>query len=344
MKIVKSITFTIILLLLYHTSAKVAMATTEIQSPRVEYGVSTWDTIYFGNFYQENDVDKTPILWRVLSVNDHRALVLSEYLLKTMQLDAHASNPDWKNCMLRSWLNECFMEEAFSGKEQNAIITTHLKNDWHMGGGGFEDTDDKIFILSMGELSNREFGFDEDFSKDSETRVTVPTSYGFAGDNVNYQGAYWVRNDYSSYADWGHTYVTKKGVIPLSAKCIATWNNTVAVRPAMTIDLTKADYTYAGTISKQNSLKPPILPIQEELKTIVINKIELKKGSKVIKGTLSVSNAIVNIKVGNREWKRAKVNKKFFQLKTRALKKGTKVKIQVKKMGYKTLMKTVKIK
>ena len=50
-----------------------------ISNPRTDKnGVSTWDCIYFGSYYQSNSTTKEPIKWRVLSVNGDDAFLLAD--------------------------------------------------------------------------------------------------------------------------------------------------------------------------------------------------------------------------------------------------------------------------
>lgn len=119
-------------------------------------GVTTWDTVYFGNYWQndtngdgtadKNDA-KEPIKWRVLSVNGDDA-----FLLADKNLDVKSYNSDiyvsvtWETCDMRSWLNNNFQNNAFSPVEQLAIMTTDVVNN----GNSYQniesgnDTSDKV--------------------------------------------------------------------------------------------------------------------------------------------------------------------------------------------------------
>ncbi len=81
-----------------------------------------------------------------------------------------------------------------------------------------------------------------------------------------------------------------------------------------------------------------------KLKTLNLSSVKAKKGKKKITGKVSVSKAVVMIKVGKKKYKKATVKGKKFTLKTSKLKKKTKIIIKVTKKGYKTLKKTCKIK
>ena len=80
-------------------------------------------------------------------------------------------------------------------------------------------------------------------------------------------------------------------------------------------------------------------------KTMKVSGITAKTGKKKVTGNLSVKGTKVQVKVGNKKYKNAKVNgKKFTFTVSSKLKKGTKITIKVTKSGYKTVTKTVKVK
>ncbi len=82
-----------------------------------------------------------------------------------------------------------------------------------------------------------------------------------------------------------------------------------------------------------------------EKKTMKLSGIKAKTGTKKVTGTVSVKKAVVKVKVGNKDYKKAKVNgKKFTFTASSKLKKGTKITIKVTKTGYKAVTKTTKVK
>ncbi len=82
-----------------------------------------------------------------------------------------------------------------------------------------------------------------------------------------------------------------------------------------------------------------------EKKTMKFSGVKAKTGTKKVTGTVSVKKATVQVKIGNKGYKKAKVNgKKFTFTASSKLKKGTKVTIKATKSGYKTVTKTVKVK
>lgn len=98
------------------------------------------------------------------------------FLLSDQNLDSKKYNDKfasitWEYSTIRSWLNGDFINSAFSSNEQMAIKTTNLKNDDNpeYGTMGGNDTEDRIFLLSIDEAKNENYGFTNNYS-DTTTR------------------------------------------------------------------------------------------------------------------------------------------------------------------------------
>jgi len=105
--------------------------------------VTKGDIIEFGGFD-----------WRVLDVQDGKALILSEYILFTKAY--HSSNQEitWEQCDLREYLNGEFYDNTFSAEEKAYIIESAIVNnddEWYDTDGG-SDTTDNVFLLSTEEV------------------------------------------------------------------------------------------------------------------------------------------------------------------------------------------------
>ena len=80
----------------------------------------------------------------------------------------------WENSNLREWLNNDFLNTAFSAEKQNAVLQTEVDNGKDQGYDGFKtdggnDTQDKVFLLSYAEAWKC-------FTTD-EARRCAPTDY-----------------------------------------------------------------------------------------------------------------------------------------------------------------------
>ena len=92
-------------------------------------------------------------------MNGNNVLVISRYGLDAQPYNTSDTSVTWETCSLRIWLNETFLNEAFTFKEQKAINTTTVDNSksqcywgWDYSNGG-NNTQDMIFLLSYDEAS-----------------------------------------------------------------------------------------------------------------------------------------------------------------------------------------------
>ena len=132
--------------------------------------------VTFGSYEQDNDLSngKEDIEWLVLAREDSKALLISRYALDVQPYSQHITEVPWENSFMRQWLNDTFLNEAFSSEEQNSIITSTVtadENPLHKLSQG-NDTLDKVFLLSAAEAY-------EYFETDS-ARVCEMTDYCYA--------------------------------------------------------------------------------------------------------------------------------------------------------------------
>ena len=137
---------------------------------------SVGDIVIFGTYEQDNNTEngKEEIEWLVLAKEDSKALVISKYALECRPYNTEWTDVTWETCTLHDWLNETFINEAFSSTEKALILETTVtadKNPRYSTDPG-NDTTDKIFLLSIDEAN-------EYFSSDDE-RMCAPTAYAKA--------------------------------------------------------------------------------------------------------------------------------------------------------------------
>ena len=165
------------------------------------------DYLSFGAYEQDNDTSngKETIEWQVLAKGNNKILVISQYALDAKPYNTEYEDITWETCTLRIWLNETFLNEAFSEAEQSIIQTSEVpagRNPKYSIALG-NDTEDRIFLLSIDE-ANKYFASDE-------ARMCVPTAYAKANgartnDDYKVDGAatcwWWLRSpgDYLNYA------------------------------------------------------------------------------------------------------------------------------------------------
>lgn len=196
------------------------------------------DYILFGAYEQDNDTSngQEKIEWKVLEKGVDRILVISKYVLNNQNFasesDAYITVYNkfsgkfeiyvkpflWKFSSLRSWLNNNFLDYAFTDNEQSRILTTTSY---------FNSTtsSEKIFLLDYSEAS-------EYF--DLDNRSCSPTDYADAkgaGKADNGNCSWWLRSPGDD--EYHIDVVNSNGEI----KGSGNYSSSNGVRPAMWISI-----------------------------------------------------------------------------------------------------------
>ena len=157
----------------FFASTKVTIRGNRNQSAPVPHKeIRVGDTLFFGHYEQNHENQKDPIEWQVLDVQGKKAMLISRYGLDAQRYNRKNIATTWGECTLRNWLNNQFMNQAFSKEEQSAILVTNVDNSeaqgyWKTDGG--ETTRDRIFLLSYAEAWKH-------LKSDGE-RICEPTQY-----------------------------------------------------------------------------------------------------------------------------------------------------------------------
>lgn len=193
------------------------------------------DHILFGKYYQSNSEIKKEIEWRVLDKKDGKILLLSERALDAQNYNNKYKGTTWEKCSLRNWLNETFINEAFSADEQMKIVDTKLKAvaNSQYGTKAGNDTTDKVFPLSTAEA--------EEYLKSEMDRICVPTAYAIEnGGRALLERAYgkdvciwWLR---SPGRDSAHVAAIQYQYFD-TAEGTGVRNQSIYVRPALWIEI-----------------------------------------------------------------------------------------------------------
>lgn len=120
------------------------------------------DIINFGAYEQDNVKinGKEEIEWQVLDKKDNKLFLISTKALDCQQYNTSYTDVTWETCSLRFWLNDTFLNTAFSEKERSLIQTTTVsadKNPEYETNPGNETTD-KVFLLSITEVEKYDIG------------------------------------------------------------------------------------------------------------------------------------------------------------------------------------------
>ncbi len=173
-----------------------------------------------------------PILWRVLTVDDEKAYLCSEYILFSRPLhpsmkEYREIGADFGNTELSHYLNETFAPEAFTEAELEMLLPC--------------ETFGKVFLLDSADANNKAYGLGK-AAKPTAVKNNLkawPTEYCaktmkifVASTKYGSNCAYWCRNQ--SKSDKRHGISTKVGGVLGHLHCDA---EDIGVRPVVYLDL-----------------------------------------------------------------------------------------------------------
>ncbi len=187
-------------------------------------------TIEFGHYFMSNGNYKEPIEWRVLDIQERRALITSVYGIDANRYNQSPGPAPWQTSSMRLWLNNEFINIAFKESERNAILQAELINNdntvYPTENGS--NTVDRVFLLSLYEANT--------YFKNDEDRILYPTELAVSqGVFVAENGGcwWWLRSPgshdhYAADVDYGgdiDSYGSDK------------YNGINAIRPAMWVSI-----------------------------------------------------------------------------------------------------------
>ncbi|MBE5786617.1 MAG: hypothetical protein E7324_03660 [Clostridiales bacterium] len=201
--------------------------------------VKVGDYLIFGTYEQDGNSSNgtEPIEWLVLAKENKRLLVISRYALDAKPYEERATSATWETCSLRKWLNNDFINAAFSSAEQTIIPAVTVSADkntlYYKYKSGKESTDpgkstnDKIFLLSAPEI--------EKYLASKDARKCNVTTYskqlGAAQNSATSSAKWWMRSPGKSQESAGYIMGGS------NANYCYGINRVCGVRPALWIDL-----------------------------------------------------------------------------------------------------------
>lgn len=110
--------------------------------------MQTGEKVLFGNF-----------MWNVLDIQEDKALLITEHIIGQRPYHDVYKETTWAECSMRQYLNREFYDGfAQNDKLQICPVTNkNPDNPWYKTKGG-DDTQNRIFLLSMEEIVCRYFG------------------------------------------------------------------------------------------------------------------------------------------------------------------------------------------
>ncbi len=219
--------------------------------------IVTYDCVYLGSYWQsDNNGDgtadkqdtKEPIKWRVLSVDGNDAFLISDKTLECLPYNEatdesshfYRQSVTWEDSTLRKWLNEDFYNTSFTDEEKKAIKTTVVTNadnpDYGTEGGN--DTNDKIYLLSLDEVKDSKLGFSP-YCFEAENREINSSEYAEQLAGYKY-GAWYLRS--SGYAPYVAAFVAYDGHVYSSGDIDGAGVDVTrqrGIRPVLHLDLSQ---------------------------------------------------------------------------------------------------------
>ena len=194
--------------------------------------VSAGDVLSFGHYNQDNELGNglEEIEWIVLEVRGDVALCVSKLGLDAKPYHSKIEAVTWEKCELRRWLNDEFLNTAFTQAEQMQLETITVsadKNPDHPTGTG-KDTQDKVFLLSVNEVNTY-------LSDDNDSRCAASRMTRENGVKTFQEGAcrYWLRTPGSDQRK--AAFVNGSGKVTSKGETVNYEYN--AVRPAIMLNL-----------------------------------------------------------------------------------------------------------
>ena len=186
-----------------------------------------------------------PIKWRVLQSENGEAFLLSDVILDKQLYNENDKYVTWEKSSLRAWLNKKFIKRAFIDEEREKINITEIINQDNpvYGTEGGNNTFDKIFLLSLSEVSEQQDG----------------EKYGFLDDEIRACG----KSDFSKTGSWwwlrspGYDSGYAAGVYDYG--WVYRYGHDVGssddgVRPVLHLNLSSSNlFSYAGTVSSDGT-------------------------------------------------------------------------------------------
>ncbi len=222
-----------------------------------------------------------PIKWRILSIKDDEALLLSDRILDCFPFNRTDEEVGWYTSSVRSWLNgydsgqnlagedysgKGFLDKAFTPDEREAMIRTTCvtPDNRDYGTDCGPATQDHVFLLSAEEVYADAvaagYGFFAGRGYDDPSKRFLSTMY------AKCRGAWW--SPVGPYRGNSFWFMRTSGYMPNNVTYICDFGyvysrgttvtcDDAGILPAIRIDLSAADIVYAGEVSSADITKEP---------------------------------------------------------------------------------------
>lgn len=188
--------------------------------------------VTFGSYEQDADTSNgnEPLEWIVLKYENGRALLTTKYCIDCKQYKADYGSVTWEKSDIRSWLNNRFIEKAFSAAEKAMLLDNESTADpnpkYKTQAGNI--TADKVFLLSADEFS--------EYLEGGEYAIGYTTAYarerGVQSGPISGTSVCWLRTPGESMV-----YVSTVSYVgELNLMGVYSYSSACGIRPAIWID------------------------------------------------------------------------------------------------------------
>ena len=205
--------------------------------PILHKNIQLGGKVQFGQYPQGANGEVQPLVWRVIAVENGRALLITDKLIDAMPYNKEDFKVTWETCTLRKWMNNDFISKAFKSNQLAQIVTVTNQNPKNpqYGTKGGNATQDRIFALSIDEANK--------YFRDDDDSMAAPTGYAkkqgcyvssdYLLPSGEKTGWWWLRSP-GNYSDLAAR-VGLDGYIFRRGDCVS--RSDVAVRPAFWLNL-----------------------------------------------------------------------------------------------------------
>ena len=206
----------------------------EEPAPPPAPGVKAGDIVSFGEYKKET------VEWLVLDTDGEKALLITRYAIDARAFHDAFKPVTWEQSEIRKWMNSVLFNLLFSDEEKARVLTTAVlsEDNPEYGTPGGEDTQDRLFLLSVSEAKT--------YFPSDESRMCKVTDHAKKQDvwTDAYGICYWWLRSPGSQENRAAG-VSFDGTIPPAGYDVAydyrpqtARPNGFGVRPAVWIDLT----------------------------------------------------------------------------------------------------------
>ncbi len=110
-------------------------------------------TVYFGIFEQDNNLtsNQEPIAWTIMCEKNDQYLLYSNSVLYALKYSDNQTD-EWNDTIISAWLNNEFINTAFSESEKAALVKETLDSEY-LGNKKQYTNENLVFTLSTHELN-----------------------------------------------------------------------------------------------------------------------------------------------------------------------------------------------